>query len=47
MEYFNQLPEDKQLEIISTISSDNGFYIGPRDVKIMTYIKNEMGVLLN
>ena len=47
VEYFNQLPDDKQLEIISTISRDNGFYIGPRDVKIMTYIKNEMGVLLS
>lgn len=47
VEYFNQLPDDKQLEIIGTISRDNGFYIGPRDVKIMTYIKNEMGVLLS
>ncbi len=42
--YFNKLPDDKQLEIISGINA--GMYVGPRDVKIMTYLKNEMGVVL-
>lgn len=43
--YFNELPEENQLEIISGINA--GFYAGPREVRIMTYLKNEMGVLLD
>ncbi|ANA41755.1 hypothetical protein A2G06_16570 (plasmid) [Geobacter anodireducens] len=43
--YFNQLSDEKQLEIISEISAGNFF--GPREIKIMTYLKTKMGVDLN
>lgn len=44
MKYFNKLSEDKQLEIISGISEAN--ILGPREVKIMTYLKTKLGVEL-
>lgn len=41
--YFNQLNDENQLEIISEIASGN--YFGPREVKIMTYLKDKLGVV--
>ncbi|MRR07683.1 MAG: RepB family plasmid replication initiator protein, partial [Deltaproteobacteria bacterium] len=45
MNYYNQLSDEKQLEIISEISAGNFF--GPREIKIMTYLKSKMGVVLD
>ncbi len=43
IKYFNQLTDEKQLEIISEISTGN--YFGPREVKILTYLKEKLGVV--
>lgn len=43
--YYESLPNDRQTEIIKAISS--GTFFGPRDIKIMSYIKDKLGIMLD